>query len=150
MRRRWRIALPAGETVRTAVLACLIALLLAASVAMVSAARTLDIAPKVGDILVYRQGDKLPLDWEFTVDISPTRTCVMSPSVMASQGGSLVVEERLDNANTYRAHWAGGPTSNGATDCGSSVDLVMHRVEMQLLSNAVGGPGVDHRLFGYF
>jgi hypothetical protein len=150
MKRRWRLVRPAGETVRTAILACLIAMLLAGSVAMVSAARTLDIAPKVGDILVYRQGARLPQDWEFTVNLTPTKTCVMAPAVMASQGGSLVVEERLENAASYRAHWAGGPTSHGDTDCGSSVDLVMHREELQLLSNAVGGPGVEHRVFSYF
>jgi hypothetical protein len=46
-------------------------------------------------------------------------------------------------------HWAGGRTSDGATDCGRSADLVMNREELQLLSNAVGGPGVEHDVFGW-
>ena len=47
---------PAGDMLGTALLACMLAALLASSVAMVAAARTIDIAPKVGDILVFKPG----------------------------------------------------------------------------------------------
>ena len=45
-------------------------MLLASSVAMVSAARTLDISPKMGDILVFKHGARMPSDWDFTVTTS--------------------------------------------------------------------------------
>src|SRR5579883_3068729 len=54
-----------GETLRTIGLASLIAILLASSVGLVAAARTLDLSPRVGDILVFRPGTQLPLDWIF-------------------------------------------------------------------------------------
>ena len=67
MRGHRHIGDPPSEVARTAILACLIAALLASSVAMVSAARTIQIGPKVGDILVFRQGARMPPDWGFTV-----------------------------------------------------------------------------------
>jgi hypothetical protein len=68
---------------------------------------------------------------------------------MASGGGSLVVEERLDHSGsrTYRVHWAGTHTSNGPSDCGAMADLVVSGPDLQLLTNAVGGPGVEHEGF---
>jgi hypothetical protein len=54
-----------------------------------------------------------------------------------------VVEERLTQPHSLHVHWAGGPTSTGTADCGASADLVVPGTELQLLSNAVGGPGVQ-------
>jgi len=136
-----------GDTVRAVVLGCLIAIILAGSVAMVSAAQRLDIAPKVGDILVFKPGNSSN-DWEFTVGKDPDFSCTLVPAVMG--GGSLVVEERVPATQTYRVHWAGQRTSEGATDCGHSADLVVQREQLQLLSNFVGGPGVEHHVFSYF
>jgi hypothetical protein len=68
---------------------------------------------------------------------------------MAQAGGSLVVEQRLDGLQAYRVHWAGGATSAGVANCGNEADLIVERADLQLLSNAVGGPGVVHRTFGY-
>lgn len=140
----------AGDIVRNVVLGSLIATILASSVAVVSAARTLDLAPNVGDILVFKQGARMPNDWDFTATNADAIACTLTPNVMASVGGSLVVEQRLDDAHAYRVHWAGGPTSQGVTNCGTSADLTMSRAELQLLSNAVGGPGVEHSAFNYF
>ncbi len=139
-----------GEILRTIVLGCLIAAILASSVAVVSAARTLDLAPGVGDILVFKQGARMPSDWDFTATNTDAVACTLKPEVMTSRGGSLVVEQRLDDISSYRVHWAGGPTSDGVTNCGSSADLVIGRAELQLLANAVGGPGVEHHAFSYF
>ncbi|HTI80346.1 MAG TPA: hypothetical protein VL614_07825 [Acetobacteraceae bacterium] len=139
-----------GDLLRNVVLGALIAAILASSVAVVSAARTLDLAPVVGDILVFKQGARMPTDWAFTANNNNAVACTLDPSVMARAGGSLVVEERLDDARAYRIHWAGGATSNGVTNCGGDVDLVLERADLQLLSNAVGGPGVEHRTFAYF
>lgn len=137
----------AGEAARTALLACLIAALLATSVAMVSAATTVDLGPKVGDILVFRHGARMPLDWDFTVASAgvPDATCKLTPGVMASDGGSLVVEQRFEEPRSFQVHWAGGHTSMGNTDCGDNAVLVVPAEDLQLLSNAVGGAGVEHK-----
>ena len=153
MRGRRRLDAETGSSVgRTVLMAGLVATLLASGVAMVATATTLDLGPKVGDILVFRPGARLPNDWDFTVtrhDLAHD-ACSLRPEVMASRGGSLVVEERITKPHSFRVHWAGGPTSTGNTDCGTSADLVVPGTELQLLSNAVGGPGVEKtRLFRF-
>jgi hypothetical protein len=139
-----------GDIGRTVALASLIAGLLVCGVAVVSAATAIDIGPKVGDILVFRQGARMPADWEFTVATTavPAVTCTLRPDVMASGGGSLVVEERIQPPRMFHVHWAGAHTSEGSADCGSSAELVLPAADLQLLSNAVGGAGVEHRSFG--
>jgi hypothetical protein len=154
---------------RTALLGCVVGVLLASSVAVVSAATKLDLGPKVGDILVFRPTAQVPDDWEFAVrkytggtyrgqstgggqsagGEQPTGRCTLQPDVMASGGGSLVVEQRLDHpgSRTFRVHWAGAHTGNGASDCGGAADLVVSGPDLQLLTNAVGGPGVEHEGF---
>ena len=145
MRGRRHLDTETGSSVgRTALMASLVAGLLAGGVAMVATATTLDLGPKVGDILVFRPGARLPNDWDFTVTRRGAQdTCSLRPEVMASRGGSLVVEERITKPHSFLVHWAGGPTSTGTTDCGTSADLVVSGSELQLLSNAVGGPGVE-------
>ncbi len=134
-----------GEIFRTVLVASLIAGLLACSVALVAAARTLEIGPQVGDILVFRPAAQMPADWEFAAVNEANEmpvSCKLQPAVMASRGGSLVVEQRLDSRRMYRVHWAGGSTSIETTNCGSNADLLISRADLQLLSNVVGGPGV--------
>lgn len=147
----------AGEAGRgigkTALFACVIAALLASSVAVVSAARTIDLGPKVGDILVFKPTMRVPADWEFAVvtvsDQLPV-SCNLRPDIMASGGGSLVVEHRFASRRMYRVHWAGQHTSDDTSDCGSAADLLVSRFDLQLLTNAVGGAGVEHRPFADF
>jgi len=142
-----------GEIVETALLACVVAALLAGTVAFVSVVRTIDIAPKVGDILVFRRDARLPSDWQFSAartSDSPAQSCVLRPDIMGSGGGSLVVEQRSNDSRLYRVHWAGGRTSEGASDCGSTADFALPRADLQLLTNAVGGPGVEHKAFPGF
>jgi hypothetical protein len=55
---------------------------------------------------------------------------------MGKVHGSMVVEQRLPDGRTFRAHWAGGPTSDGDGNCGSAADLTLGLVEMQTLLNA--------------
>jgi hypothetical protein len=138
-----------GEVLRTALFALVIATLLVSSVAVVSAARTMDFGPKVGDILVFRPGARVPADWEFTAETSakPGDACALQPVAMAVDGGSLVVEQRIETPRSFRVHWAGGRTSESATDCGSNAELIVPGEDLQLLSNAVGGAGVEHRTF---
>ena len=125
-----------GTMGRTVFLACLIAGLLTTGVAVVSRALTADLGPKVGDILVFRPGAQMPDDWEFTVasDASPT-PCILRPVIMAAGGGSLVVEQRLENPRQFHVHWAGAHTSLSVTDCGSSAGLLVRGVDLKLLAN---------------
>jgi hypothetical protein len=91
----------------------------------------------------------MPTDWEFTVMTTavPAAACSLRPDIMAAEGGSLVVEQRLQSSRTFQVHWAGTRTSTGGSDCGGSADLVVSNADLQLLSNVVGGPGVEpHRL----
>jgi hypothetical protein len=142
-----------GGVGSAAVLGCVVGALLASSVAVVAAAGTIDIGPKVGDILVFRPGDRMTADWEFTVGMparAPTATCVLKPDVMTSGGGSLVVEQRLQSPRMYHVHWAGLRTSDGAADCGRHAELVVSGADLQLLTNAVGGAGIERRHFAGF
>ncbi len=50
------------------------------------------------------------------------------------------------NRRLYRVHWAGEHSAEGASDCGSEADLLINRYDLQLLINAVGGPGVEHHV----
>ena len=140
-----------GSIGRTVVMAGLIAGLLAGGVAMMATATTIDLGPKVGDILVFRPGERVPTDWEFAATTAARpATCSLRPNVMAAHGGSLVVEERFTKPRSFLVHWAGGATSTGPADCGESADLVMPGTDLQLLSNAVGGPGVERSRFTRF
>jgi hypothetical protein len=141
----------AGEVAWTAMIACVVAMLLASAVAVVAAAETIQIGPAVGDILVFRTDAHLPADWEVPAVTSVTGVnCVLRPDVMTTGGGSLVVEGRSTSPLQYLVHWAGPHTSNASSDCGSSVDLILSRADLQLLINAVGGVGVERRTFAGF
>jgi hypothetical protein len=111
----------------------------------VSAATRIEIGPQVGDILVFRRGARMPTDWEFTVTntAAPAAGCRLRPNIMAAEGGSLVVEQRLQRPRTFMVHWAGIRTSMGSSDCGGSAELIVSNADLQLLSNIVGGPGVE-------
>ncbi len=142
-----------GDIGRAALLGGVVGALLASSVAVVAAATTMELGPKVGDILVFRSNVQVPADWDFTAaSIGGEReaSCNLKPNTMAAGGGSLVVEERFRHPLQYRVHWAGRHTSDGNADCGGSAELVITGEELQLLSNAVGGPGVEHQgLFNF-
>jgi hypothetical protein len=72
------------------------------------------------------------------------RICALDTDVMAASGGSLFVEGR-SRAPTggFRVHWAGGPTSAGADDCGANSELVLSTHQLQELAAAAGGFGAS-------
>ncbi len=75
-----------------------------------------------------------------------TDTCMLNPTVMASNGGSLVVEARRDTSPpVYRLHWAGKQTEAGPNDCGATADFSVTRTDLQKLANAAGGFGVGNK-----
>jgi hypothetical protein len=69
---------------------------------------------------------------------------------MLASGGSLVVEQRLPSLREFHVHWAGARTNDDASNCGSSADLVVSLPDLQLLTNAVGGAGVQRKGFPGF
>jgi hypothetical protein len=149
----WRPREGTGGQWHTVLVAALIALVLVTGVAVVAGARTLDFAPKVGDILVFRPGARMPSDWAFNAVVDSDQlpvSCTLKPTVMASAGGSLVVEQRSKDSRLYRVHWAGQQTNAGDTDCGAAADLLMSINDLQLLLNAVGGPGVERGIFSSY
>jgi hypothetical protein len=135
----------------TALLGCIIAVSLASGVAVVATVRSWDIAPRVGDIAVFRPDAQFMADWQVTAGMSPDRTgalpgtatCVLRPDIMTANGGSLVVEARNTASSRYRVHWAGPHTSLGASDCGRAANLTLSRADLQMLINAVDGTRVE-------
>jgi hypothetical protein len=146
--RRPRSSLRGAEIAWTALMALVVAGLLAGSVAAVSRIGTVHFGPRVGDMLVFRPGHSSGTSRAIEVTrASQSADCVLAPSVMREQGGSLVVEEKLPASWIYRVHWAGGPTSAGSEDCGPSADLVVAVEDLRFLAYAAGGVGVEHRFF---
>lgn len=116
--------------------------------------------PSVGGIIVFRPDIAASERWSVNAaTVEPThlglpgetagRHCVLSPSVMAVRGGSLVIEaRRLSRPPVYRVHWSGGHTDAGSGDCGTGADLVLERTELMRLANVAGGFNNGLRLIG--
>ena len=76
----------------------------------------------------------------------PTVTCTLDPNVMATRGGSLVVEGRQNEPiMQYQVHWGGTQTAKENADCGSTANLLVSRIDLQRLANAAGGFGVGNK-----
>jgi hypothetical protein len=110
--------------------------------------------PKIGDIVVFKPSSGDSDMWQLSIQAttvsamnSPGSACSLDPAVMATNGGSLIVEGRQDGSPPhYRVHWAGNRTSTKAgADCGPVVDLAMSRGDLQRLANAAGGFGVGDK-----
>ena len=106
--------------------------------------------PGVGDIVSFAApGPALAPAVTFAVArlaADGQETCRLDSTTMARGGGSLVVEAAAPGQRDgYRAHWAGGPTSTGADDCGRQAELVLSGSDLGALAAAAGGFGVGHR-----
>lgn len=109
--------------------------------------------PGVGDMVVFTPAQEDTDTWDLTVaatDVAgpstPAETCELTPSVMAHNGGSLVVEARQEGRPAmYRLHWSGARTSAGSLDCGPQADLTVSRLDLQKLANSAGGFGVGSK-----
>ncbi len=108
--------------------------------------------PKVGDIIAFRPGSQDIDMWQMTVPaavvegMTPTaRSCSMNPNVIATDGGSLVVEAQRETPFLgYQIHWSGSHTDRTA-DCGPQADLLVSPTDLQRLANAAGGFGVGNK-----
>ncbi len=108
--------------------------------------------PRVGDIVVFQPNSQASDVWQLEVPATGVAgrkgadTCILNPTVMATGGGSLVVEARRDTSPpVYRLHWAGKQTQGGPDDCGATADLSVTRTDLQKLANAAGGFGVGNK-----
>ncbi len=109
--------------------------------------------PKIGDIVVFKPGSEDPEMWQMLIPANrmsaahaTVATCSLDPNVMATKGGSLIVEGRQDEPSLlYRIHWAGTRTTKDRGNCGPSADLTVSRTDLQRLANAAGGFGVGDK-----
>jgi hypothetical protein len=109
--------------------------------------------PKIGDIVVFRPGSQDTDMWQMSIPATlisaqnaPLAECHLDPNVMATDGGSLVVEGRQDEPDLlYRIHWAGKRTTKDDNNCGAGVDLAVSRTDLQRLANAAGGFGIGDK-----
>ncbi len=118
--------------------------------------QTIEIGPGVGDIVTFDTNtttenlSQLRVTAGYAPAVWPneqaTRSCVLNPSVMLANGGSLVIEAReMTRPPFYRVHWSGKRTDQGTGDCGSSADLTVPLKELRVLANAAGGFGVAQK-----
>jgi hypothetical protein len=109
--------------------------------------------PKVGDIVVFKPGSQDSDMWQMTIPAtllsasgSRLAECTLDPNVMATTGGSLIVEGRQEDPDLqYQVHWAGERTSANGGDCGGSANFLVSRTDLQRLANAAGGFGVGEK-----
>jgi hypothetical protein len=109
--------------------------------------------PKLGDIVVFKPGTQDTDMWQMAIPATvvggtgePEGKCTLDPNVMATAGGSLVVEARQDNpALAYHVRWAGQRTSADPANCGSVAELAVSRTDLQRLDKAAGGFGVGDK-----
>lgn len=139
------------------VLAIILAAPLTVCVGIVYLLHAVELGPVVGDIVAFNSTAELrdltqlripavyvPADGGAKGALA--RSCVLSPSVMAASGGSLVIEAKEGaRPPSYRVHWAGQHTDQGSSDCGASADLTVALSDIRVLANAAGGFGVDRK-----
>ncbi len=109
--------------------------------------------PKVGDMVVFKPGSQDTDMWQMSIPATvlspagtPVAACTLDPNIMATDGGSLVVEARQEHPElTYRVHWAGTRTTKEAGNCGSAAEMLVSRTDLQRLANAAGGFGVGDK-----
>ena len=109
--------------------------------------------PTIGDMIVFSPTPTDSDSWQLTVETSSVvgrgadaGPCIFDPNEIAVNGGSLVVEGRIEaNPPRFQLHWAGQHTAKGSGDCGTSADLTLDRYDLQRLANAAGGFGVKPR-----
>ncbi len=124
-----------------------LAMFLMVVIAVVLLARSYVTLPTIGDIIALQPRTELadPLQITFEAvrldgESGPRATCLLQTDVMAAAGGSLVVEA-MRPGPTYAVHWAGGPTSLGARNCGHAADLALTPRDIAHLAETAGGLG---------
>ena len=69
----------------------------------------------------------------------------MPSSIMAANGGSLIIEAKVTSRPPlFQVHWSGSRTDLGDQDCGGSADLILQLVQLRALATVAGGFGTTH------
>ena len=150
----------ADDSFHTAILLLIAGALLTVTTGLWAMQELEQFGPSVGSIIVFKPDKTASGQW--SVDgamVDPVRAglagafkdrrCVLSPGIMARDGGSFVVEaRRLSTPPLYRVHWSGGHTSGEPGDCGTQADLVLERSGLMRLANMAGGFRDGLRLIG--
>jgi hypothetical protein len=125
-------------------------------VCLVSFSEIAQIGPAVGEMISFdpRNGPRywsqpgipaLTVPAGDPAQAGQPRHCILLPSVMAANGGSLVIEAKeMTQPPSFRVHWSGPRTDLGAGDCGQSADLTLQLVQLRALANVAGGYGAGH------
>jgi hypothetical protein len=98
--------------------------------------------PRPGEIISFDLAKSISPDTEPRMEVMPAgiasaNSCYLDVRTMRSSGGSLVIEAIQPGPSiTYRVHWAGGPTSDGRTSCGESVELLLNHAQFIALKLA--------------
>jgi hypothetical protein len=152
-RRRDTVSRPrrahADDTLWTLVLTLVAGGLLALTTGLCAFTQLEQFGPSLGSIVVFRTVAGATEWWHIDTRIAgaPGRACILSPAVMGSGGGSLIVEARqLTSPPVYRVHWAGKRTANGSGDCGASADLALSRSDLMRLADVAGGFNTNLRM----
>lgn len=115
--------------------------------------------PTLGDIVSFADVLAAPgaIDPDGEVVVAASRadgpvgdTCTLDSAVMEKSGGSLFVEAEGPSPRIFRVHWAGGATSQGASDCGRSSELLLSANQLGRLAESVGGFGIPGLRRGHF
>jgi hypothetical protein len=106
--------------------------------------------PHLGDIVAFAPSATAPADdgARLLVHRQDQFGCVLDLNVLRRSGGSMVLETQLSvQGNNFSVHWAGTRTSDDPGNCGSDADLILDRLDLEILSLAAGGygmrPGVE-------
>jgi hypothetical protein len=132
---------PTAATVLTFIAMTLVCMALVVAMCLRLAER---LEPTVGDIADFsaRHADQDVPPVKVTAN-EAGRTCVLASDVMVRGGGSLMIVARQPASDgSYLIHWAGSHTSNGASDCGSSADLLVSKRDLLGLTGIAGGFGL--------
>jgi hypothetical protein len=112
-----------------------------------------DVAPRVGDIVAFTPSATVPDDDDTRLFVSrqDQTSCVLDPNVLRRSGGSLVVETQIGaEASSFVTHWAGARTSDGPEDCGSNVNLIVDRLDLNALSQSADHNRIDPKFVPLF
>lgn len=122
---------------------------LAGTIAAFAAASALSVivrlgqtTPRVGDIVAFVPSATGPAGEgaRLLVQRQDHSGCVLDLNVVRHSGGSLVVETLVDTAaGSFGVHWAGARTSNDPGDCGGDANLIVGRLDLDILSASAAG-----------
>jgi hypothetical protein len=98
--------------------------------------------PRIGDIISFYPSKVTSAETATRIEVVPAglpsaKPCLLDVHTMRISGGSLIIEAVGTGSKfVYRAHWAGGPTSDGQTSCGASAELLLSHEEFSALKMA--------------